>query len=28
LHVAQLFDLGLELGDRLLEFQKVFLAHQ
>ena len=27
LHVAQLFDLGLEIGDRLLEVEEVSLAH-
>src|SRR5207249_4330394 len=28
LHVAQLFDLGLELGDRLLEIEEVAFAHR
>ena len=27
LHVAQLFDLRLELGDRLLEFEEMSFAH-
>ena len=27
LHVAQLVDLGLELGDRLLEVEEVSFAH-